>query len=156
MDSSSNPIITEVCLQPKSDLDQLTLSLLMNKQSYNKIAHKQNPDKSREIIEHHEKMDKFREQILNITRSKLYDPDLQISNAIDDIFDGYVKTIIRHIEQKEAEQANKFNHDNDEEDIMFGSMDEPEPTMNKSYWGKQTVLKQGYLSNDFFAKPKDK
>jgi hypothetical protein len=109
MDLSSNPIISEECLQSRSDIDQMTLSLLMNKHSYNKIFSKQDPDKNHELKEYREKVEKFRHQIIEITKDKLADPELQITNTIDDVFEGYVKAIIQHLEQKETEQANKFN-----------------------------------------------
>ena len=153
MDLSSNPIISEECLQSRSDIDQMTLSLLMNKQSYNKIFSKQDPGKNHELKEYREKVEKFRHQIIEITKDKLGDPELQITNTIDDVFEGYVKAIIQHLEQKETEQANKFNTFSQDEDTMFGNViDEPSPTLNKSYWGKHTVVKQGYLKNNFFEK----
>jgi hypothetical protein len=153
MDASINSIEPVICFQPKNEIDQMTLSLLMNKQSYDRIIQKQNPEKSRELMEYQTKIEKFRDQIMEITHDKLCDSDLQITNSIDDVFDGYVKAIIRHLEQKERAQANKFNRD---DSSMFETIDEPKSNMNKSYWGKHTVVKQGYLTNDYFAKSTDK
>ena len=155
MDSSENSVVTEICVLPTNEIDQLTMSLLMNKQSYNKIMHKHNPDKYRDLTEFQEKVDKYRDQIICITNDKLTNPDLQITSDIDDSFEGYIKAIIQHSEQKEIAKSNRFNTV-DDEDEMFGTMDEITPPMNKSYWGKHTVLKQGYLTNDFFMKPSGK
>ena len=142
---------------PSNEIDQLTMSLLMNKQTYNKYISKQDPEKARILQDRNNEILKYKEKILQVTNNKLNDLSLQITNDIDNSFDAYIKTVIHHFQQKEIENANQYNDDK-EEDMMFEKIDNEElPSQpSSSYWGKQKVMKQNYLSNDFFSKTKYK
>ena len=85
---------------PSNEIDQLTMSLLMNKQTYNKYISKQDPEKGRILQDHNNKILKYKEKILQITNDKLNDLSLQINNDIDNSFDAYIKTVIHHFQQK--------------------------------------------------------
>ena len=142
--------------RPSSEIDQLTMALLMNKQTYSKYISKQDPEKAKILQEQTEEINTYRKQIMDITQKKIENPQLQVTNDVDDIFEAYTKTLIRHFKQKELENSTQYgDNEKEEEESMFGKInDNPthqrEPT--SSYWGKQKVLKQDYLSQDFFNK----
>lgn len=143
---------------PANEIDQLTMALLMNKQTYNKYISKQDPEKAKMIQEQQNEMDTYRENILTMTKNKLDNPHLQITNDVDEIFDTYTKILIRHFKQKEMENTYQYgNNEKEEEESMFGKIDdqntnETNNQLTSSYWGKHKVLKQDYLSKDFFNK----
>src|SRR6056300_1716914 len=141
----------EIIPTPANEIDQLTMALLMNKQTYNKYISKQDPEKAKMIQEQQNEMDTYREKILTITKNKLDNPHLQITNDVDEIFDAYTKILIRHFKQKEMENANRYGNNEKEEESMFGKIDdqntnETNNQLTSSYWGKHKVLKQDYLS----------
>lgn len=140
---------------PTNEIDQMTMALLMNKQTYNKYISKQDPEKAKIIQERHEEINTYKEKIINITKNKLENPHLQITTDVDEIFEAYTKILIRHFKQKETENMNQYGDNETEEESMFGKI-EDQSTNNRqptsSYWGKHKVLKQNYLSKDFFNK----
>lgn len=148
----------EIIPTPANEIDQLTMALLMNKQTYNKYISKQDPEKAKIIQEQQNEMDIYREKILNITQNKLDNPHLQITNDVDEIFEAYTKILIRHFKQKEMENTYQYeDKEKEEEESMFGKIDnqntnEKSNQSTSSYWGKHKVLKQDYLSKDFFSK----
>jgi len=124
-------------------VDKVTLELLMNKNHYNRYLSQTDPKKHQEHLNHLEKIRKYRSKIMNTTTDFLNNPEHQITTEVNDVFDHYVRTLIHHYECKEMENHEESNHD---EDMLFGSMEEPliddNPTM-KSYWGKNKVVKKG-------------
>ena len=148
----------ETISPPANEIDQLTMALLMNKQTYNKYISKQDPAKAKIIQEQQDDMDTYREKILTITKNKLDNSHLQVTNDVDEIFEAYTKILIRHFKQKELENATQYgDNEKDDEESMFGKMDdqntnETNNQLTSSYWGKHKVLKQDYLSKDFFNK----
>ena len=142
---------------PSNEIDQLTMSLLMNKQMYIKYISKQDPERIRVLQDHNNEISKYKEKILQITNNKLNDLSLQITNDIDNSFDAYIKTVIHYFQQKEIENDNQYN-DNKGDDMMFEKIDnEVLPSQSSSsYWGKHKVMKQNYLPNEFFSKSKYK
>jgi hypothetical protein len=77
---------------------------------------------------------------------------------VNDAFELYVKTLIRHFKTKEIERANEYNRDDDDgsatEDVMFENMDE-EPVLEteemRSFWGKDRVKKKPTPNVSAFA-----
>ena len=134
-------------------LDQLTLELFMNKKNYKKYIEKADSKKHSEIQSHHLDLVKYRGSIVAMTDDLLENPNLQITTEINDIFDAYTKTIIRHLKNKELErQTNYGNQEHEREvddDIMFGTMDESEPM--DSFWGGERVVKK-QPKKSFFQK----
>ena len=98
----------EIIPTPANEIDQLTMALLMNKQTYNKYISKQDPEKAKMIQEQQNEMDTYREKILTITKNKLDNPHLQITNDVDEVFDAYTKVLIRHFKQKEMENVTQY------------------------------------------------
>ena len=115
-----------------SEIDQLTLSLLMNKNHYRK----------------------YRSRIIDLTSRLLDSPDTQITTDVDQIFVAYTKRLVQYFKMQDVEKLNRthngcYEKDDEDDDVLFGNMDEP-PTEaqapTSSFWGKDKVVKKGNLS----------
>ena len=138
-------------------IDSLTLSLLMNKQSYSKYISKENPEKANEIKQKNDELRRYKDDIIELTMDKLKDPHLQISQDIDDLFDSYTHSIIRYLKHKEIERSNQYNT----EDMMFGETDTPDEKppsktsrTSRSHWDNHSISKQSYFTKNHFSKSK--
>lgn len=126
-------------------IDNMTLELLMNRNHFKKYMSKSDPEKLAEIEEFHLNIQKYREQIIDITEDQLNHPDKQITTDVNESFENYMKTLIKYFQMKKVESENKYNAWNqdeskDDDDTMFSNMDEMPPT--RSFWGKERVLKK--------------
>ena len=123
------------------NIDKLTLELFMNRNIYKKYVAKNEPEKYEKIVIHHENIRKYRQCILNLTEQLLEDPSMQITTEINEIFDAYSRTLIRHFQQKDMEKANENSRD---EDILFDPIkinQYRQPEITTSFWGKERVKK---------------
>ena len=133
-----------------SEIDDMTLSLLMNKTLYKKYILK-NEDSTNEYEEQSVLDNRmYRSKILDITSQMIDSPDLEISYDINNIFLAYTKKIVHYLKMKEVEKQNKYNFYNKEEedDVLFGSIDESNTSnveKSSSFWGKESVVKKGSL-----------
>lgn len=117
-----------------TDLEKLSMSLFMNKKTYNKYINKNDE----ETIKRNEEMEKYREEIIDLTNKKLRDMDYQITTEIDDIFNSYIKALIRHFELKEVEETNKYNIEENKEVQAKSPMGtESYFSGGNSYWGNR-------------------
>jgi hypothetical protein len=138
-------------------IDKMTLELLMNKTQYNKYISKTDPKKRREIDEYLNNITKYRRSISELTMQLLEEPNKPITNEVNEVFEHYVKTLIRYFKMKEIESANDFNSNNDEQDdILFGNIDDnndydnddddenfkDDTVLMNSYWGKHKIIKK--------------
>jgi flagellin-specific chaperone FliS len=128
------------------NIDKLTLELFMNRNIYKKYVAKNEPEKYEKIVMHHENIRKYKQCILNLTEQLLEDPSVQITTEINEIFDAYSRTLIRHFQQKDMEKANEnYRGFQDQDDVLFDPEimeDRPvEPTPSSSFWGKDRVVK---------------
>jgi hypothetical protein len=138
-------------------IDKVTLELLMNKNHYKRYIANTDPTKHAEMVKHNALIAKYKYKIMNLTNELLSDPSKQITTNVNDAFNGYVKTLIQYFQMKEFE--NKSNEHSDEDDVMFGSIDDEvcntiEPEQNemvepimKSFWGGSRVVKQKHNIN---------
>jgi len=132
------------------EIDDMTLSLLMNKTLYKKYISK-NEDSTNEYEEQcvlENRM--YRSKILDITAQMIDSPDLEISYDINNIFLAYTKKIVHYLKMKEVEKQNKyiFSNKEEEDDVLFGSIDESNTSNvenSSSFWGKERVVKKGSL-----------
>lgn len=134
------------------EIDKLTLELFMNKKKYKKYVEQTDPKKHSELKNHYADIRKYRGSILNMTDDLLETPDMQITTEINELFDIYSRTIIRYLKNKELEKSatNYHENENNDEDIMFGTIDEPaKPTMN-SFWSGEKVTRKNYNQKDIF------
>ena len=133
-------------------IDKVTLELLMNENHYKRYIANTDPTKHAEMVKHNALITKYKYKIMNLTNELLSDPSKQITTNVNEAFNGYVKTLIQYFQMKELE--NKSNEHSDEDDVLFGSIDEEvcnaveseqnetvEPIM-KSFWGGSRVVKQ--------------
>ena len=120
-----------------TDLEKLSMSLFMNKKTYNKYINKNDE----ETIKRNEEMEKYREEIIDLTNKKLRDMDYQITTEIDDIFNSYIKALIRHFELKEVEETNKYNIEENKEVQAKSPMGTDSYfSGGNSYWGNSCLL----------------
>ena len=132
-----------------TDMDKLTLALLMNKNHYRKYVAQTNPEQA--ILDNQTIDDKrkYREKILQITANMIDSPDVQISTDINLIFNTYTKHLIRHFKMKDDERHHN-NQYNEEDDTLFGNIDDDTDTSSysqptNSLWGKDSVIKKGNI-----------
>jgi hypothetical protein len=126
-------------------VDKVTLELLMNKNHYNRYISQSDPKKHQEYLEHLEKIKKYKNAIMNTTKDFLDNSNHMVTTEVNEAYDYYVKTLIRHFDCKRIECFEDFNIEKDD-DVLFGNMDEnseeEEQTPMKSYWGKHKVQKK--------------
>jgi hypothetical protein len=142
----------------ENDIDKMTIELLMNKTQFNKYLSKTDPKRAIEQTEFIENIRKHKRQILHLTNQLLENPANPVTTEVNDAFELYVKTLIRHFKTKEIERANEYNRDDDDEsateDVMFENMDE-EPVLEteemRSFWGKDRVKKKPTPNVSAFA-----
>ena len=133
-----------------TDMDELTLALLMNKNHYRKYVAQTNPEQA--ILDNQmiDDIRKYRNRILKITANMIDSPDIQISTDINQIFNTYTKHLIRHFKMKDDEQPHNEKYNN-EDDTLFGNMNDDTDTSSysqkstSSLWGKDRVVKKGNL-----------
>lgn len=136
-------------------IDKLTLELLLNKNHYNKYLSTTDPKKYDEYKLFKSKLRKYSIDIVDITSQLIENPKKQYSCDIEETFNAYVNSIFKYYEIKALEKSNQFNN---EEDILFGNIEEqqdnPEPLEDepimKSYWGKERVVKKKPTNLDNF------
>ena len=133
-----------------NNVDQMTMELLMNKQSKHKYRTKINPENKTMYMEQNDELLKYKSQILELTENKINNCNKQINGDVDTIFDAYVLACIRHFKQKEIERMNLFN---EEVDIKQNTRTKEKIKKSKdplSYWGDQKVYRKNYddSSND--------
>jgi len=133
-----------------TELDELTLSLLMNKTQYRKYIAQTDPDKNEINQQFIKDNRRYRSKILEMTTRLIDTPDVQITTDVDKIFVAYTKTLVQYFQMKELERQTKFNNgynvDADaDDDVLFGSIDNSSSTdsPNNSFWGNDRVLQQG-------------
>lgn len=131
-----------------NEIDQLTLKLLTSKKRYNNYLASANPEKSAEIEEYNQKVQKYVPQIKKLIGKYFENPETQTSNDIDDVIESCFKILIKHFEMQEYEEkCTKNNYDetdsSEEEETLFKEEQEEEEEVevsNKpkpnSYWGK--------------------
>ena len=110
--SETNEFITSKTF----DLDKLTLELLMNKTTYKRYVEKTDPKKFDERQQFLTRVRKYRARILSLTEDYLENPDIQVSLDMNQAFDDYMKSAIRHLEDVDIqsrpfEEIQMFSHD---------------------------------------------
>ena len=123
-------------------LDKLTMELFLNKSHYAKYLAKTDPKKHDEYRTFTNKLKKYAVDIVDITSSLIENPKQAPTLDIEESFDVFVKSIIRHIEMKEIENPPDHEEERDE-DTLFGQMDEQEDVApSQSFWSKERVVKK--------------
>ena len=125
-----------------NEIDLLTLKLLTSKKQYNHYLANANPEKSAEIEEYKEKVQKYVPRIKKLIGKYLENPETQTSNEIDDMIESCFKILIKHFEMQDFEDECAVEKE-EEEETLFGEQ-------SKSHWGK----KINKTSLDHFVKKK--
>jgi len=121
-------------------IDKFTLECLMNKSQYSKYLSKTDPKKYNQRTEYYIKLDKYREPIMKRI-DEMIDGNSEIKNEITERFHDLMHSFITYFDNKELEENadNNYNKKEDDEDVLFGNMDEEREPKQKtqSYWGKK-------------------
>jgi hypothetical protein len=133
-----------------NEIDQLTLKMLTSKKRYNNYLASANPEKSAEIEEYNQKVQKYVPQIKKLIGKYLENPETQTSNDIDDVIESCFKILIKHFEMQEYEEkCAKHGYDatdsSEEEEILFKEEDGLK---------EEEVLKEEVLKDEVLNKPK--
>ena len=136
-----------------AEIDQLTLSLLMNKNHYRKYVSQTNPEQHEVENQRISDNRKYRSRILDLTSRLLDSPDTQITTDVDQIFVAYTKRLVQYFKMQDVEKQNRshngcYEKDDEDEDVLFGNMDETPSvaqSSSSSFWGKDKVVKKGSL-----------
>jgi hypothetical protein len=129
-------------------IDQMTLSFLMNKNTYNRYIEQTDPAKYKEQQEYRKKMRKYKDRILSITRRFLENPDLQITLEMNDMFSDYCKTCIKYFELKDLENSCSYEKDDqEEEEMMFDPEQMREYEENEQYENIENESMMGHADS---------
>lgn len=122
-------------------LNKLTMELFLNKSHYAKYLAKTDPKRHDEYRTFTNKLKKYSVDIIDITSALLENPKQAPTLDIEESFDVFVKSIIRHMEMKEIENPMQ---EEDQEDTLFGKIDQQEdqPSSGQSFWSKERVVKK--------------
>ena len=165
MDLSNNNIDIENIETNKNELqtnefvDDVTLKFLMNKNHYHKYLSHSDPKKHAELEEYFSNIRKYKMDIMRLSNELIENPRKQINTEINDIFEAFMKSLIKYFKYKEIENAGS-----DEEDMLFGySMNQkngdadadadadvdlaPITSPMGSFWGKDRIKKSNNLYN---------
>jgi len=115
------------------DFNNLTMELLVNKSQYNKILGKVNPAKFKERQEYYRKIRQYETEIISLFETLMEHPEKGITRDINESFDVFIKTCIKHLVIKKQPTSYSAN---DDDEVMFGTIDEP-IISSKSFWGEQ-------------------
>ena len=145
-------------------VDKITMELLLNKNHYSKYLSKTDPAKYDEYREFKNKLQKYSEDIIDMTSQLIENPKMTINNDISENFDIYIKSVLRYLEMKEMEQRDEYVKD---DDMMFppnameqrpllvkkhdDDQDNGEPT-GHSFWGKHRVKKMSSYDLSMFSR----
>ena len=127
-----------------NEIDLLTLKLLTSKRQYNHYLANANPEKSAEIEEYKQKVEKYVPKMKTLIGKYFENPETQTSNDVDDVIENCFKTLIKHFEMQESEE------EEEEEETLFGNCIEETTSKSNSYWGKNI----NKTSLDHFIKKK--
>ena len=136
-----------------TEIDQITLSLLMNKNHYRKYVSQTNPEQHEAENQRISDNRKYRSRIMDLTSRLLDSPNTQITTDVDQIFVAYTKRLVQYFKMQDIEKLNRshngcYENDDEDEDVLFGKMDETPSvaqSSSSSFWGKDKVVKKGNL-----------
>jgi hypothetical protein len=160
-----------------NDIDALTLKLLTSKKKYNTYLETVEPDNAAKIREYCDAIHANKGRIRALFDKYMEDPEIQITNELDDSVECCLKELLRHLETRdrekksarndydekgdsEEEEFNDFNIDafkktsDNDEDEYEETFEEEKPKKEakekQSFWGKGVNRSSGTL--DSFVK----
>jgi len=151
MDLSNNNLDIEN-IESNNFVDDVTLKFLMNKNHYHRYLSHSDPKKHTELEDYYSNIRKYKRDIMSLSNDLIENPKKQINTEINDIFEAFMKSLIKYFKYKEIE-----NTGSDEEDMLFGySMNENNTDANVdlapvtspmgSFWGKERIKKSNHTN----------
>jgi hypothetical protein len=130
-------------------INGITMNFLMNKSQHKKYISSEDPARYEREQKHTRALKKHKNEIIDLTRRLLCEPDTQITNDVNESFNDYTRTLLRYLKMKDIE--NKGYDNNSDEETLFGTIDESdeEETDYKrdpqndisSFWGTKLIKK---------------
>ena len=130
-------------------INNITMNFLMNKSQHKKYISEEDPARYEREQKHIRTLKKHKNEIIELTRRLICEPDTQLTTDVNESFNDYTRTLLRYLKMKDIE---KKGYDNDSDDeTLFGNIDESdeEDTDSKrdsqnditSFWGTKLVKK---------------
>jgi hypothetical protein len=98
-----------------NDIDALTLKLLTSKKKYNTYLGTVEPDTASKIRKYCDAIHANKDRIRALFDKYMEDPEIQITNELDDSVESCLKELLKHLETRDREKKSARN-DYDEED----------------------------------------
>lgn len=124
-----------------NSVDNLTLSLLMNKTKYNRYLAQTDPAAHKEKQEFISNLSHYKRDLLSITSRCIENPDdMSMSSEVTEAFATYAKEVLTYLqEKKKMDELDKKCKDDEEEDVLFGTISSTPTT--SSFWSKDQIIK---------------
>ena len=130
-------------------INNITMNFLMNKSQHKKYISEEDPARYEREQKHIRTLKKHKNEIIELTRRLICEPDTQLTTDVNESFNDYTRTLLRYLKMKDIE---KKGYDNDSDDeTLFGNIDESdeEDTDYKrdsqnditSFWGTKLIKK---------------
>ena len=120
-----------------SNIDDLTLQLLLNSKNYHKVMKIKEPEKYSNGYQN--VVFDNKNDILNITKDMVDGITDDYSVDIYEAFQNYVKMIFKHRELQEMQEQNEYNQEKYEQDELDKSNYD---YVQKSFWSGERVIKR--------------
>ena len=102
-----------------NDIDALTLKLLTSKKKYNTYLETVEPDNAAKIRGYCDAIHANKGRIRALFDKYMEDPEIQITNELDDSVESCLKELLRHLETRDREKKsarNDYNEEDEEEE----------------------------------------
>ena len=99
-----------------NDIDALTLKLLTSKKKYNTYLGTVEPDKAFEIRKYCDAIHANKGRIRALFDKYMEDPEIQITNELDDSVECCLKELLRHLETRDREKKSARNDYNEDDE----------------------------------------
>mgnify|MGYP001149405190 FL=1 len=130
-------------------INNITMNFLMNKSQHKKYISEEDPARYEREQKHIRTLKKHKNEIIELTRRLICEPDTQITTDVNESFNDYTRTLLRYLKMKDIEKKG-YDNDSDNE-TLFGNIDESdeEDTDSKrdsqnditSFWGTKLIKK---------------
>ena len=99
-----------------NDIDELTLKLLTSKMKYNTYLETVEPDTASKIREYCDAIHANKGRIRALFDKYMEDPEIQITNELDDSVECCLKELLRHLETRDREKKSARNDYNEKDE----------------------------------------
>ena len=130
-------------------INNITMNFLMNKSQHKKYISEEDPARYEREQKHIRTLKKHKNEIIELTRRLICEPDTQLTTDVNESFNDYTRTLLRYLKMKDIEKKG-YDNDSDNE-TLFGNIDESdeEDTDSKrdsqnditSFWGTNLIKK---------------